>query len=157
MISGKLPSFVRHAGSQRAEWDEAPLSSGDYTAASAALLQALATRTLEPVDVWPASWFEPAEAVEPRSMAFPVVPAASDRDLSRLPNWPLALTFEQALQFTNLSAAELRRQLKSRRVAGRAVGPRGSMLIHRRALEAIMDAIFDPEGAQEEDFDFGDD
>jgi hypothetical protein len=70
--------------------------------------------------------------------------------------WPAALTWEDALQYTSLSEAELRRGVRRGIVRFKCVGRRGGRVAARDQLDRLIADVFEPEPVGvEEDFDFG--
>lgn len=71
---------------------------------------------------------------------------------------PVALTLRQALTYTGLAPAFLRRLVKEGRLVARPIGPHGSNIVLRAELDRILSEILGAEMKStgiEEDFDFG--
>ena len=70
--------------------------------------------------------------------------------------WPIALTFEDALAYTNLSPALLRAAIQRGDIPARRLAPRRGWLMLRAHVDRYLDQLFAPTCAPiEEDFDFG--
>lgn len=85
-----------------------------------------------------------------------VLRASRSRPPAQPPAWPAALTWDDALTYTSLSEAELRRSERHGLVRFRCVGPRRSRVAPRDQLDRLIAIIFGaPAVGVEEDFDFG--
>jgi hypothetical protein len=85
-----------------------------------------------------------------------VLPASRSRPTAQPPAWPAALTWDDALTYTSLSEAELRRSERHGLIRFKCVGPRRSRVAPRDQLDRLISIIFGaPTVGVEEDFDFG--
>lgn len=73
--------------------------------------------------------------------------------LEKLPDWPAALSREQALAYAGVSEAQLREWAKRGAVRFQPRGPNGGMLCLRSDLDAALADMFKTGSA--EDLDFG--
>ncbi|TZG24905.1 helix-turn-helix domain-containing protein [Sphingomonas montanisoli] len=62
--------------------------------------------------------------------------------LERLPDWPAALTTEEALAYTGVAETQLRAWAKARKVHFLPIGPNGAKLVLRDELDAALRARF---------------
>lgn len=74
--------------------------------------------------------------------------------LEKLPDWPAAMTRDEALAYTRVSEGQMREWQRRGTVTFRARGPRGAMLALRSDLDLALRDLFDTTPA--EDMDFGD-
>ncbi len=78
--------------------------------------------------------------------------------LEKLPDWPEALTREEALAYTRVGEAQLRAWERSRKVTFRTRGAKGAAIALRTELKAALEDLFiGGPGDIGEDLDFGDD
>ena len=84
-------------------------------------------------------------ALSPTALNAPVISAA----------WPMGLTFEQALAYTAVSIAQMRRWEREGRIVFRRVGRKGCRVAFRPDLERLLKETFRGPVEIEEDFDFG--
>jgi hypothetical protein len=83
---------------------------------------------------------------------------AHERGAVGIPSWPAALNWRQALTYTGLGPAYLRKLTEQGRLVFRQIGPRGSKIVLRAELDRILTEILSAEMKStgiEEDFDFG--
>lgn len=70
--------------------------------------------------------------------------------------WPAALTWSDALAYSSLSPAQLRRWQKSGALRIRRLGRNGAKVVLRSQLDELLELAFGPASTEiEEDFDFG--
>lgn len=78
--------------------------------------------------------------------------------LEKLPDWPAALTREEALAYTRVGEAQLKAWERARKVHFRTRGAKGAAIALRTELEAALADLFvGNSGDIGEDLDFGDD
>lgn len=63
--------------------------------------------------------------------------------LRDLPDWPAALTYEEALQYTRLSASQLRKASRDGDITFKPLGANGRMIALRNHLDAYLRKLFD--------------
>ena len=70
--------------------------------------------------------------------------------------WPAGLSWQEALAYTSLSAAELRRWHRAGALTVRRVGRNGAKVVRRCELDRLLEKLFAPATIDiSEDFDFG--
>lgn len=69
--------------------------------------------------------------------------------------WPAALTWSDALKYSSLSPAQMRRWERTGALRFRRLGRNGARVVMRSQLDQLLEAAFAPAPDIEEDFDFG--
>lgn len=77
--------------------------------------------------------------------------------LAHLPDWPALLDWQMALAYSNMSEAELRRQVRQKTVVFVPIGPNGRLVARRTDLDAAILSVWSSAaGLPSEDFRFAD-
>lgn len=76
--------------------------------------------------------------------------------LEKLPDWPAALTWEEALAYTRVGEEQMRKWVRDSAVCFRTRGPHKARIALRTQLDAALGALLAPGAAgASDDFDFG--
>jgi hypothetical protein len=74
-----------------------------------------------------------------------------------LPDWPAALTWDEALEYTRVGEEQMRKWVRARVVVFRASGFNGARIAQRTQLDAALADLFKVTANDlSEDMDFGD-
>ena len=77
-------------------------------------------------------------------------------ELSKMPRWPIAFTFVEAVAYSGISASEIRKGIRRGELVFKPLGPHGRKIVPKFQLDAFITALFaDGKSAPLEDMDFG--
>lgn len=77
-------------------------------------------------------------------------------DLSKMPRWPAALTFDEVLIYSRLSESEIRRASKRGELAFKPLGSNGRMIIPRSHVDDYLAKLFADPAIPSAPFDYSD-